>query len=160
MSEKLVSIFCLTYNHVGYIRDALDGFVNQKTNFKYDVFVYDDASTDGTSDILMKYQEMYPDVFNVYISERNTWKDENRYKFLYDLEIKNLNAKYVAVCEGDDYWTDPLKLQKQVDILEKNQKISLCCHAYQTLKMLNGNMILETSSLKERKDRKKKKTKL
>lgn len=128
MSEKLVSIFCLTYNHVGYIRDALDGFVNQKTNFKYDVFVYDDASTDGTSDILMKYQEMYPDVFNVYISERNTWKDENRYKFLYDLEIKNLNAKYVAVCEGDDYWTDENKLQMQVDYMEAHPECSMYIH--------------------------------
>lgn len=128
MNDKLVSIFCLTYNHVDYIRDALEGFVKQKTNFQYEVFVYDDASTDGTSEIIMEYKEKYPDIFNIYISKRNTWKDKNRNRFLYDLECQNLHGKYIALCEGDDYWTDENKLQIQVDYLEAHPECSMYIH--------------------------------
>ena len=128
MNDKLVSVFCLTYNHVDYIRDALEGFVKQKTNFKYDVFVYDDASTDGTSEIIMEYKKKYPDIFNVYISERNTWKDDNRHRFLLDLELQNLHGKYIALCEGDDYWTDENKLQVQVDYFEEHPECSMYIH--------------------------------
>lgn len=128
MSEKLVSIYCLTYNHVDYIRDALEGFVKQKTSFKYEVFVYDDASTDGTSDILMEYKRKYPDIFNIYISKKNRWKDKERNKFIYDLKMHNLDAKYVAMCEGDDYWTDENKLQIQVDYMEAHPECSMYIH--------------------------------
>ena len=76
-----VSIFCLTYNHVDYIQDTLEGFIKQKTNYRYNVFVYDDASTDGTSQILLEYQNKYPELFRVYISEYNRFKDRNMKKF-------------------------------------------------------------------------------
>ena len=148
--NPLVSVVCTTYNHEAYIRQCLDGFIMQKTDFPFEIIVHDDASTDSTVSIIKEYEDKYPNLFNnIYRTENWFSQKKNIWGYLF---TEKARGKYIALCEGDDYWTDPLKLQKQVDILEKNQKISLCCHAYQTLKMLNGNMILETSSLKERKD--------
>lgn len=137
-----VSIFCLTYNHVDYIQDTLEGFIKQKTNYRYNVFVYDDASTDGTSQILLEYQNKYPELFRVYISEYNRFKDRNRKKFIYDLEVKNLTAKYVAMCEGDDYWTDENKLQMQVDYMEAHPECSMYIHNCKWLDCITNTMTL------------------
>ena len=82
MGKTMVSIFCLTYNHAPFIKDALEGFLKQKTSFAYNVLVFDDASTDGTSDILMNYQKKYPEIFNVYISPQNTYNSPEREKIL------------------------------------------------------------------------------
>lgn len=128
MYKKMVSIWCITYNQVEYIRDALEGFLKQKTNFSYEVFVYDDASTDGTSEVLLEYQKNYPDIFRLYISDRNRWKDKDRRDFLYKLKVDNLDAKYIAMCEGDDYWTDENKLQVQVDYMESHPECSMYIH--------------------------------
>lgn len=128
MGKKIVNIFCITYNQVLYIRDALDGFLKQKTNFEYNVFVYDDASTDGTTEVLLEYQKNYPDIFRIYISERNRWKDKDRKDFIHKLKLDNLDGKYIALCEGDDYWIDENKLQTQVDYMEAHQKCSLYIH--------------------------------
>lgn len=128
MNEKKVSVWCLTYNHKDYICDTLEGFIKQKTDFKYEVFVYDDASVDGTSEILRNYKNKYPKLFNIYISEKNRWKDIERRKFIYDLRIRNQNSKYIACCEGDDYWIDEEKLQIQVDYMEAHPECSMYIH--------------------------------
>lgn len=137
-----VSIFCLTYNHVDYIQDTLEGFIKQKTNYRYNAFVYDDASTDGTSQILLEYQNKYPELFRVYISEYNRFKDRNMKKFIYDLKVKNLTAKYVAMCEGDDYWTDENKLQMQVDYMEAHPECSMYIHNCKWLDCITNTMTL------------------
>lgn len=128
MSEKcdndlMVSIRCITYNHEPYIRQCLEGFVMQKTNFRFEAIVHDDASTDGTATIIKEYAEKYPDII------KPIFETENQYS-KHDGSIRRImnehtHGKYVAMCEGDDYWTDPLKLQKQVDFLERHNDYGL-----------------------------------
>ena len=114
----MVTIQCLTYNHEPYIRQCLDGFVMQKTNFRFEAIVHDDASTDGTADIIREYAEKYPDIIKPIIETENQYsKHDGSLDRIMD---EHTHGKYVAFCEGDDYWIDPLKLQKQVDFLESN----------------------------------------
>lgn len=112
----MVSIRCITYNHAPYIRQCLEGFVMQKTNFRFQAVVHDDASTDGTTDIVREYAEKYPDIIVPMYEEENRWSkhDGSLLTIMYPLLV----GKYLAHCEGDDFWTDPYKLQKQVDFLE------------------------------------------
>ncbi len=127
MAEPLVSICCVTYNQETYIRDAIEGFLMQKCTFPYEILIHDDASTDGTSKIIKNYAASYPAlIFPIYQTENQYSKKEG------SLEARfvwpNARGKYIAVCEGDDYWTDSGKLQKQVDLLEANPDCSLCFH--------------------------------
>lgn len=120
----MVSISCTTYNHVQYIRQCLDGFLMQECNFNYEILIHDDASTDGTIDIIKEYQEKYPEIIKPYIQKENQWSKGVRgmnakYNF------SRAKGKYIALCEGDDYWTDPLKLQRQVDFLKSNEEYIL-----------------------------------
>lgn len=117
----------MTYNHEKYLADALEGFVMQKTNFPFVAVVIDDFSTDGTADILRQYEAKYPDIIKaVYLQENYYSQHKSKKPFLdpYDSQ-----SKYIAICEGDDYWTDPYKLQKQVDYLETHEDCVMCCHA-------------------------------
>ena len=129
--EPLVVIQCMVYNHNPYIKDALEGFVMQKTNFPFVAIVHDDASTDGTADIIREYAEKYSNIIIPIFEKENQYskKDDSLGRIMNEA-INATGAKYVAICEGDDYWTDPYKLQKQVDILEANKKLSLTCHRY------------------------------
>ena len=126
-NEIKVTIRCITYNQKDYIRQCLDGFVMQQTNFRFEAIVHDDASTDGTAEIVREYAEKFPDIIKP-ILER-----ENQYSKHDGSLGRILNAytrgKYVAICEGDDYWTDPHKLQKQADFLDANPQCSLTYHA-------------------------------
>lgn len=121
-----VSVICNTYNHAPYIRDALEGFVMQVTDFKYEVLVHDDASTDGTADIVREYAAKYPDLI------KPICQTENQYtqgvKISWKFQFPRVSGKYVAFCEGDDYWTDPYKLQKQYDVMESHPEIDMCAH--------------------------------
>jgi len=126
-SEKeddcLVTVRCIAYNHEPYIRQCLDGFVMQKTNFKFEAIVHDDASTDNTASIIREYAEQYPDIIKpIYETENQYSKNDGSLRRIMD---EHTYGKYVALCEGDDYWTDPLKLQKQVDFLEANSECTL-----------------------------------
>lgn len=124
----MVSVICFTYNHEPYIRSALDGFVMQKTNFKYEVLVHDDASTDNTSKIILEYAEKYPDIIKPQIEAEN--KHQRHIPFD---TWKFVQGKYVAFCEGDDYWTDEYKLQKQYDAMEQNPDATMCVHKTKTI---------------------------
>lgn len=116
MMDPLVSIPVITYNHLNFIHQTLNGILMQEVNFKYEIIIGDDFSTDGTKDIILKYAKKYPDAIKVITSEVNVGFLKNSIRLL-----KACNGKYFAFCEGDDYWTDNLKLQKQVDFLEKNK---------------------------------------
>lgn len=127
MNEAVqVSIYCLAYNHEKYIRKTLEGFVNQKTNFRFKVIIHEDASTDSTAEILREYEEKYPELFDViYQTENQYYKCDDIFgEFMRPLH----EGKYVAFCEGDDYWCDENKLQKQYDIMEQNPDMAVCWH--------------------------------
>ena len=130
LNTPLVAIKCLVYNHEPYLRDCLEGFVMQQTNFPYVAIVHDDASTDGSAAIIHEYEVKYPHIFKPIYETENIYK-KGGFGAIDDIMLHAINAtsaKYVAMCEGDDYWTDPLKLQKQVDFLEEHQDYSMCFH--------------------------------
>jgi glycosyltransferase involved in cell wall biosynthesis len=123
--EPFLSIACVTYKHRKYIEDALAGFLVQKTDFSFEIVIHDDASPDGTADILQEYQEKYPNLIRLIIQKENQYsKGKKPFFFIYP----ELRGKYIAFCDGDDYWTDPYKLQKQVDYLEKNPSFVISGH--------------------------------
>lgn len=119
----MLSIGMLTYNHEKYVRQALEGIVMQKTNFRFEVIVGDDCSTDGTQKILQEYAKKYPDIFRLVLREKNIGATKNNF----DLKHR-AKGKYFACLEGDDYWTDENKLQIQVDFLEKHPEYIACVH--------------------------------
>ncbi len=119
-SPILVTVRCLAYNHAPYIRQCLEGFVMQKTSFRFQVIIHDDASTDGTDDIIREYAEKYPDIIVPIFETENQYSKRNG---AISRQMNRLmKGTYAAYCEGDDYWTDPLKLQKQVSFLEQHQE--------------------------------------
>ena len=134
-TPPLVSIFCITYNHSSYIRQCLDGFLIQKTNFPFEVLIHDDASTDDTAGIIKEYEAKYPDIIKPIYQVENQYSKGLDINIVYNLP--RARGKYIAMCEGDDYWTDPLKLQKQVDFLESHTDYSMCFHS--VWKLENGN---------------------
>lgn len=124
----LVSICCTTYNHVNYIRQCLDGFVMQKTNFPIEILIHDDASTDGTQDIIRGYEAKYPNIIKPIYQKENQYSKGVKVSLVYN--YSRAKGKYIALCEGDDYWTDPYKLQKQVDFLESHPDYVMCSHRF------------------------------
>jgi len=122
----LVSISCAAYNHAPYIRQCLDGFIMQKTNFPIEVLINDDASTDGTAEIIKEYEQKYPEII------KPIYQTENQYSkgisISRSFNYPRVQGKYMALCEGDDYWIDEYKLQKQVDFMEANEEYSICFH--------------------------------
>lgn len=126
--DIIVSIRCATFNQASFIRKTLDGFVMQKTNFRFEALVHDDASTDGTADIIMEYARKYPEIIKPIIETENQYsKMDNSLGRIMD---EMCTGKYVANCEGDDYWTDPYKLQKQVDYLETHPDCTMVHTAF------------------------------
>ncbi|MDE4907357.1 glycosyltransferase [Methanogenium marinum] len=123
--DPLVSICCITYNHEKYIRDSIEGFLMQKTDFSFEIIIHDDASTDKTADIVREYEMKYPNLIKpIYQTENQYSKGEQIFPNAY-MEAK---GKYFALCEGDDYWIDPCKLQKQIDAMEKHPECNICFH--------------------------------
>lgn len=133
-----VSICCLTYNHALYIRQCLDGFIMQETNFPIEILIHDDASTDGTQEIIKGYEAKYPNII------KPIYQKENQYSKGVKVSLYNYSrakGKYIAICEGDDYWTDPYKLQKQVDFLESHPNYVMCSHKYIRLRDNNAEIL-------------------
>lgn len=124
-SQILVSICCITYNHAQFIRKALDGFLMQETTFPVEIILAEDCSTDGTRAICEEYAARYPEKIRYICSETNVGAVENEARAL-----RAAKGKYIALCEGDDYWTEPLKLQKQVDFMETHPEYSVTFHRY------------------------------
>lgn len=141
MDDILVSIDCITYNHENYIADAIESFLMQKTNFKYEILIHDDASTDKTQEIIKEYYEKYPDIIKPILQRENQYS-RGVNEIGYTFNHSRARGKYVAVCEGDDYWTDCNKLQKQVDYMESHPQCGLCFHGAEKIKVGKGNIDL------------------
>lgn len=124
-TTPVVSICCITYNHERYIREAIEGFLLQKVSFPIEIIIHDDCSTDKTPDIIKEYWERYPDVIFPIFQIENQFSKGKR---IFNIAAKKAQGEYIAVCEGDDYWTDPFKLQKQVDFLQNNDEFSSVAH--------------------------------
>ena len=123
VNKLIVSICCQTYNHKDYIAQAIESFLMQKTNFSFEILLRDDASNDGTAEICKEYAEKFPKAINLLAYNENQYlKGVSPFRD----NVKRAQGKYIAICEGDDYWTDPYKLQKQVDFLEANDEYVLC----------------------------------
>ncbi|MCQ2340684.1 MAG: glycosyltransferase [Paludibacteraceae bacterium] len=126
--KPLVSIVCIAYNHEPYIRECLESFVTQKVNFPIEILVNDDCSKDNTALIIREYEQKYPDLFKC------VYQNENQYSKgvqpWFDILFPMVQGKYIALCEGDDYWVDPMKLQKQIEILEKDETLVGCYTDY------------------------------
>jgi len=137
-SDIEVSIVCNAYNHGKYIRDALNGFVMQKTDFKYEILVHDDASTDNTADIIREFEAKYPDLI------KPIYQTENKYSqgiwVTGEYQYSRIRGRYIALCEGDDYWTDPDKLQKQYDALQAHPEIGICAHSSNLVIATDGSL--------------------
>lgn len=137
----LVAIHCLVYNHEPYLRDCFEGFVMQKTNFRFVAIVHDDCSTDNSADIIREYEAKYPDIFRPIYETENQWhKTDGSLERIMNVAIDATGAKYVAMCEGDDYWTDPYKLQKQVDFMEAHPDYSICFSRVKCLQVNTGQL--------------------
>lgn len=115
----------ITYNHAPFIAQAIEGVLMQQVNFPFELVIGEDCSTDDTRSICVSYQQRYPEIIKLRIPEHNLGMVANGKE-----NHKACAGKYIAICEGDDYWTDPLKLQKQVDFLENHPDYSLCCHKF------------------------------
>ena len=138
--EIKVTIYCVAYNHEKYIRDTLEGFVNQKTNFKYEVLINDDASTDNTAAIIREYEEKYPDlIIPFYQTENQYSKGNGDCKYIFNKFFEKVTrGKYVAYCEGDDYWCDENKLQLQYDMLESGKGYVASVHQTKRIQCITG----------------------
>lgn len=118
IQKPVVSILCDTFNHEGFIKETLEGFLKQETTFPFEIIVHDDASKDATPAILKEYAERYPLIIKTVLQKENQYSQ--KINFWSDVTFPMAQGKYIALCEGDDYWIDELKLQKQVDFLENN----------------------------------------
>lgn len=136
MQEKIVvSILCITYNQKEYLKSALDGCVHQETDFAFEIIVHDDASTDGTTEIIKEYAEKYPALIRPLYEEENQYSKGNSIAKIMFPEIR---GRYVAFCEGDDYWCDAHKLQKQVNVMREHSSVVACVHNAWVLDCLTG----------------------
>lgn len=139
MENIKVSICCITYNHENYIRDAIESFLMQKVEFPIEILIHDDASTDNTARIIKEYEKDYPEIIKpIYqIENQHSKKIKISSTYLYP----NARGEYIAICEGDDYWTDPYKLQKQIDYLEKHPECSLVIHAAKIVNAIDNQVV-------------------
>lgn len=145
--DIMVSISCITYNHERFISDAIESFLFQKTDFNIEILIHDDASTDNTAEIIRQYEKKYPNLIKPIYQTQNQYSQGVKVgKF----NRERAKGKYYATCEGDDFWVDPLKLQKQVDYMEKHPECSVCVHAAYRVspdkKKLKSNIRPDTKS--------------
>jgi glycosyltransferase involved in cell wall biosynthesis len=130
-TKPLLTICCIAYNHSSFIQDSILGFLSQQTNFPIEIIIHDDASSDGTADLIKQYHEKYPKLIKGILQQQNQYSSRG-FGFFSEV-LQQAQGKYIALCEGDDFWTDPNKLQRQVDFLEANPDFSICFHKVQIL---------------------------
>ena len=133
--NPVVSVRTSTYNHGKYIRECIESILMQKTDFQFEYIIGEDFSTDGTREIVFEYAEKYPDIIRVLTADRNLGMKGNGQRC-----IDACRGKYIAICEGDDYWTDPYKLQKQVDYMESHPECAVCATEGMILNQASGQM--------------------
>lgn len=138
-NQPLVSIVSMVFNHAAFLRDCLDGLVMQETSFPYEVIVHDDASTDGSAEIIEEYASKYPGLIQPILQQENQYSKKVHIgnTFIYP----KVRGKYIAICEGDDYWTDPHKLQRQVDFLESHPEFVMACSRARMYSVKRGKEI-------------------
>ena len=129
VNKPLVSVFCTAYNHQAFIEKSLQGMLNQKTAFAYEIIVHEDASTDGTRTIIEKYWQQFPYKIKPIFQQENQFSKGK--KIWTEIMLPLASGKYIAFCDGDDWWTDENKLQKQIDFLESNPEYSICWTGYE-----------------------------
>lgn len=149
-NNPLVVVWCITYNQIDFIRDALNGFLIQKTNFPIEVVVHDDASTDGTTKVVQEYAKKYPELFTPMIETENQWKKGGLKRIIAIMNKYHRRGRYIAFCEGDDYWTDENKLQCQVDFLESHQEYSMCFHSSKKKYECNAKAWINCENIEDR----------
>lgn len=130
--DPVVSILLMTYNQQDYVADALDSFLAQKTDFPFEILVNDDCSPDGTLDVVLSYQRRFPETIRVVSHAENQYQRGG--KPWGDFLLPRARGEYVALCEGDDYWTDETKLQRQYDVMRANPGLSACAHASENVR--------------------------
>lgn len=143
MNKKdiLVTVKCTVYNHESYLRQCLDGFVMQRTRFNFEVLVHDDASSDESARIIKEYAKKYPQIIIPIFEETNQYSQGGFYRIISIMNEK-IRGKYIAICEGDDFWIDEYKLQKQVDYMEKHPECGLVYTKMKQLNQLTGKVTL------------------
>lgn len=148
-TEIAVSIVCITYNQKKYVGKMLESLINQNTNFKYEILIHDDASYDGTQDIILEYENKYPEKIKAILQKENQYSKGINPNITYN--YPRVKGKYVAYCEGDDYWNDPNKLQMQFDAMEQNLDCSVCVHMTQCVSKIGDKLdrLFPPISLKE-----------
>jgi glycosyltransferase involved in cell wall biosynthesis len=144
MIEPLVSVHMITYNHVTFIAQSIEGVLQQKTNFPVELIIGEDCSTDGTREIVFDYQKKYSDIIRVITSDKNIGAKNNGIR-----TMKSCQGKYVAFCEGDDYWHHPYKLQKQVDYLESHPECGMVYSSYDVYHVKTGEKIKDFINYKK-----------
>lgn len=139
VKEPVVSVMCITFNQAGYIGQALDSFLAQDLDVPYEIVVNDDCSTDGTAQILLDYQEKHPGVIRVILHEQNQYSQGK--SAMGDFVIPAMRGRYGAMCEGDDYWTDPTKLSCQLAFMEGHPSYAACVHANENVQAESGRRL-------------------
>lgn len=147
VSNPILSICCITYNHEKFISEAIDSFLMQKTSFPFKIIIGEDCSTDNTLNIINEYKNRYPSLIQVITSDSNVGMQKN-----FARTFNACSSTYIALCEGDDYWTDIHKLQKQVDFLENNSDFIICCHRSETFDQSSQAIISSYPNIKQEKD--------
>ena len=142
----LVSVSVITYQHGKFIKQCLDSILSQITSFDFEILLGEDGSTDGTREICIDYANKYPDKIKLFLhdqDERDPKNGVSRATLNFINNLEQAKGKYIALCEGDDYWTDPINLQKQVDFLEENPDYVLCWTRFETLNDKTGVLSLD-----------------
>lgn len=144
----MVSVCCAVYNHEKYLRQCLDGFIMQKTNFKFEVLIHDDASTDGSADIIREYENKYPEIIKPIYQKENQYSKGIKiaWKYIYP----RAKGKYIAICEGDDFWTSPHKLQRQYDYMQSHTDTGICVHQVARYSMKSKMFSFQTNHFSDR----------
>jgi glycosyltransferase involved in cell wall biosynthesis len=136
--QLMVSVCCITYNHESYIAEALEGFLMQQTKFSYEILIGEDQSTDKTRGVILSYMDKYPGRIRLLGHDKNMGAIRNQLSLFAEAK-----GKYIAMCDGDDFWTDPSKLQKQVDFLESHEDYVICCHHTEVINDQNETVYLK-----------------